>query len=114
MENVASETFDETSNSSTDTTNAWEELESGLNSVQIKDFIRTSLPRSVYFQTNHDINCTFCDGFEVHKLKQQLRKCVEEDKCNVKYSVVLCEKVDIGSISKKYEHNNLIDDAYNK
>ena len=101
MDNSNLKTFDESSNSSTVSECNWTTLDSDLTSKEIKQLIASALPKSIAYQTNHDLNCRFFNDFGVHKLKQQLRKCIENEGCPVKYSVLCCEKTNIGSISKK-------------
>ncbi|CAF0999539.1 unnamed protein product [Brachionus calyciflorus] len=107
-------TVDESSNSSNDSNLMfWNLIEKDLSEERIKEFVRSSLPASVSYQTNRDMNCFFCVGIDFHKLKQQFRKCCEDEKCQVKYNILLCEQTNIGSISQKHEHNHLVHDEYN-
>ncbi|CAF1011078.1 unnamed protein product, partial [Brachionus calyciflorus] len=107
-------TVDESLNSSNDSNLMfWNLIEKDLSEERIKEFVRSSFPPSVSYQTNRDMNCFFCVGIDFDKLKQQFRKCCENKKCQVKHNILLCEQTNKGSISQKHEHNHLVHDEDN-
>ncbi|RNA17036.1 hypothetical protein BpHYR1_031266, partial [Brachionus plicatilis] len=88
-------------------------LEDGLTELELKEYIRVQIPKSVAYQTNRDYYCKLCFETTRHRAKQQLRRCDIEG-CPVKYNCVTCEIKDSVSISQKADHvQHSIADEYN-
>ncbi|CAF1103617.1 unnamed protein product [Brachionus calyciflorus] len=86
----------------------WEIIRNDLNEMEISEYFRKSVPKSIVYQTNHDNYCKRCiDDLMRHKAKQQLRRC-DFDKCPVKYNIIFCEKINVGSISQALTHEGHI------